>query len=179
MPPPTTRALYAAACNPPRKAKRPRHKSASLEPYPLPPQTTPMGTHNVRIRPAPTQPATEAIHLSQLLATSAEQPGESCSSASLNSGFPETASSSATQIQLPPAKKRGRKPRSSVVGMSRSARESQRKINHSRIEKARRNKINDAFDELRVLVPSHFGSETRRFSALLPSCASGRITSLP
>jgi hypothetical protein len=49
-------------------------------------------------------------------------------------------------------KRRGRKP-GSGSGMSRSARESMRKQNHSRIEKARRTKINDALAALRVLVP--------------------------
>lgn len=171
-PPPNTRALYAAACNPPRKAKRPRHESVSLETYRPSSQSTPMGTHNVRIRPAPTQPATEAIPLSQLPATSAEKPGEPGPSAPMNSSFPETTASSSTQIQLPLAKKRGRKPHNSVVGTSRSARESQRKINHSRIEKARRNKINDAFDALRVLVPSNFRSEVRKYTVFVPCCAS-------
>ncbi|KII91790.1 hypothetical protein PLICRDRAFT_51915 [Plicaturopsis crispa FD-325 SS-3] len=48
--------------------------------------------------------------------------------------------------------------------MSRAAREAQRKINHSMIEKARRTKINDALATLRVLVPpsplSQKGDET-------------------
>ncbi|KIK55603.1 hypothetical protein GYMLUDRAFT_839581 [Collybiopsis luxurians FD-317 M1] len=47
-----------------------------------------------------------------------------------------------------PAPKRGRKPSSAVSGLSRSARETQRKLNHSIIEKARRTKINDALAEL-------------------------------
>ncbi|KAK0484588.1 hypothetical protein IW261DRAFT_846630 [Armillaria novae-zelandiae] len=49
--------------------------------------------------------------------------------------------------------KRGRKP----GAMSRSAREAQRKLNHSIIEKARRTKINDALATLRQLVPDNFG----------------------
>ncbi|KAK0194549.1 hypothetical protein F5146DRAFT_441109 [Armillaria mellea] len=53
---------------------------------------------------------------------------------------------------LAPAK-RGRKP----GAMSRSAREAQRKLNHSIIEKARRTKINDALATLRQLVPDNFG----------------------
>ncbi|KAI0795485.1 hypothetical protein C8Q75DRAFT_453308 [Abortiporus biennis] len=48
----------------------------------------------------------------------------------------------------PTPKRRGRKPGT----MSRSARESQRKLNHSRIEKARRTKINDALATLSELV---------------------------
>ncbi|KAI6111773.1 hypothetical protein EV401DRAFT_2211879 [Pisolithus croceorrhizus] len=52
--------------------------------------------------------------------------------------------------QPPPPKRRGRKPGT----MSRAAREAQRKINHSLIEKARRTKINDALATLRQLVPA-------------------------
>ncbi|KAG1765650.1 hypothetical protein EDD22DRAFT_774777 [Suillus occidentalis] len=56
---------------------------------------------------------------------------------------------------LPPApqlKRRGRKP----GALSRTAREAQRKINHSLIEKARRTKINDALAALRELVPAEY-----------------------
>ncbi|KAG6835044.1 hypothetical protein H0H93_005331 [Arthromyces matolae] len=49
--------------------------------------------------------------------------------------------------------KRGRKP----GPLSRAARETQRKLNHSIIEKARRTKINDALASLRALVPSGYG----------------------
>ena len=38
--------------------------------------------------------------------------------------------------------------------MTRTAREAQRKMNHSLIEKARRGKINDALEALKALVPS-------------------------
>lgn len=51
-------------------------------------------------------------------------------------------------------KRRGRKPGNA----SRSARDSIRKQNHSRIEKARRTKINDALDTLRTLVPDEYRS---------------------
>ncbi|KAF9224948.1 hypothetical protein BS17DRAFT_779342 [Gyrodon lividus] len=54
--------------------------------------------------------------------------------------------------QPPPPKRRGRKPGT----MSRAAREAQRKINHSLIEKARRTKINDALATLRELVPPEY-----------------------
>lgn len=50
---------------------------------------------------------------------------------------------------VPPPRRRGRKPST----VSRAARESQRRQNHSRIEKARRTKINDALAALRHLVP--------------------------
>ncbi|OCH88734.1 hypothetical protein OBBRIDRAFT_67888 [Obba rivulosa] len=49
---------------------------------------------------------------------------------------------------VPPPKRRGRKPGT----MSRSARESLRKLNHSRIEKARRTKINETLATLSTLV---------------------------
>ncbi|EPQ51801.1 hypothetical protein GLOTRDRAFT_96064 [Gloeophyllum trabeum ATCC 11539] len=55
----------------------------------------------------------------------------------------------------PPPRRRGRKP----GVLSRSARESLRKENHSRIEKARRTKINDALATLRELVPATYPRE--------------------
>ncbi|KAG6867471.1 hypothetical protein C0993_002366, partial [Termitomyces sp. T159_Od127] len=51
--------------------------------------------------------------------------------------------------------KRGRKP----GPLSRAARESQRKLNHSIIEKARRTKINDALTSLKHLVPPGYGHQ--------------------
>lgn len=50
----------------------------------------------------------------------------------------------------PPGNKRGRKP---APAASRSAREQARKSNHSRIEKRRREKINDALATLRQIIP--------------------------
>ena len=52
----------------------------------------------------------------------------------------------------PPAAKRGRKP----GPLSKSAREAQRRLNHSIIEKARRTKINDALATLKQLVPADY-----------------------
>ncbi|KAJ6593561.1 hypothetical protein B0H19DRAFT_920520 [Mycena capillaripes] len=52
--------------------------------------------------------------------------------------------------------KRGRKP----ATLSRTAREAQRKLNHSIIEKARRTKINDALATLKQLVPANYGQST-------------------
>ncbi|KAG8899405.1 hypothetical protein FRB99_006750 [Tulasnella sp. 403] len=52
----------------------------------------------------------------------------------------------------PTAARRGRKPGNSSA-VSRTAREAARKSNHSRIEKLRREKINDALASLRELVP--------------------------
>jgi hypothetical protein len=51
--------------------------------------------------------------------------------------------------------RRGRKP----GPLSRGAREAQRKLNHSIIEKARRTKINDALATLRELVPPDFDAQ--------------------
>ncbi|KAJ7668527.1 hypothetical protein DFH06DRAFT_202462 [Mycena polygramma] len=56
--------------------------------------------------------------------------------------------------------KRGRKPATlsrKPATLSRTAREAQRKLNHSIIEKARRTKINDALATLRQLVPVNYG----------------------
>lgn len=57
-----------------------------------------------------------------------------------------------TPPPAPQLKRRGRKP----GALSRAAREAQRKINHSLIEKARRTKINDALAALRELVPAEY-----------------------
>ena len=54
---------------------------------------------------------------------------------------------------MPGPKRRGRKPST----LSRAARESMRRQNHSRIEKARRTKINDTLATLRNLVPADAG----------------------
>ena len=97
--------LYAASCNPPRRAKRLRPDD---DPHPL---------HG---SPSPPTDAHD------------DDPYDT----------PE----------LPPPKRRGRKPGT----MSRAAREAQRKINHSLIEKARRTKINDALATLRKLVPADY-----------------------
>ncbi|KAF4579538.1 hypothetical protein EYR40_000285 [Pleurotus pulmonarius] len=56
-------------------------------------------------------------------------------------------------VNAPAPSRRGRKP----SGLSRSAREAQRKLNHSIIEKARRTKINDALATLRELIPADYG----------------------
>ena len=56
-------------------------------------------------------------------------------------------------VDVPQPKRRGRKPSS----LSRATRESMRRQNHSRIEKARRTKINEALAMLRDLVPPDAG----------------------
>jgi len=57
----------------------------------------------------------------------------------------------------PPPQRRGRKP----APLSRSAREAQRRLNHSIIEKARRTKINNALAQLKELVPLDYGSKAK------------------
>ncbi|KAL4067437.1 hypothetical protein V8B97DRAFT_1976016 [Scleroderma yunnanense] len=101
--------IYAAACNPPRRAKRLR--SDDSPPY----------SHS---------PLLEAT--SPVSDTQEDDPYD------------------VPQPSLP--KRRGRKPGT----MSRAARDAQRKINHSLIEKARRTKINDALATLRKLVPPDY-----------------------
>lgn len=66
---------------------------------------------------------------------------------------PATSSSETIQEPPPPPAKRGRKP----GPLSRTAREAQRRLNHSIIEKARRTKINDALATLKELVPAGYG----------------------
>ncbi|KAJ2925313.1 hypothetical protein H1R20_g11753, partial [Candolleomyces eurysporus] len=65
-----------------------------------------------------------------------------------------SASENGGMTQPVPAK-RGRKP----GPLSRSAREAQRRLNHSIIEKARRTKINDALATLKELVPIDYGQQ--------------------
>ncbi|KAI6101013.1 hypothetical protein EDD16DRAFT_1759068, partial [Pisolithus croceorrhizus] len=102
--------IYAASCNPPRRAKRLRADSGA-HPHPLAPESV--------SSPTPSNPDDDDDDKDAL-------------------------------PQPPPPKRRGRKPGT----MSRAAREAQRKINHSLIEKARRTKINDALATLRQLVPA-------------------------
>ncbi|KAL0572978.1 hypothetical protein V5O48_008992 [Marasmius crinis-equi] len=115
---PHTSELYAASCNPSRKAKQQpsRHSDTS----------TSEASHPRTLPIQPRNPAPIAI------ASAIDEP----------------------QHTAPAPAKRGRKPGT----MSRAARETQRKLNHSIIEKARRTKINDALATLRQLVPSEFGS---------------------
>jgi hypothetical protein len=66
---------------------------------------------------------------------------------------PETPQEANSTASVPARAKRGRKP----GPLSRTARETQRKLNHSIIEKARRTKINEALATLRELVPKDYG----------------------
>ncbi|KAJ3812968.1 hypothetical protein F5876DRAFT_74360 [Lentinula aff. lateritia] len=75
----------------------------------------------------------------------------------------------------PTTARRGRKPASNASGLSRSAREAQRKLNHSIIEKARRTKINEALAELARLGPTvevlHSGGSLKDAEASVSSLA--------
>ncbi|TDL27997.1 hypothetical protein BD410DRAFT_894117 [Rickenella mellea] len=122
---------YAASCNPPRKAKRLRAASDAADHVVNSPATYPTSAAPVKIRPAP-----------------------------MNSVPSVVTAGAVHRVQDAPAsppapKRRGRRP----ANISRSARESQRKMNHSLIEKARRSKINDALAALRELVPSEYGTK--------------------
>ncbi|KZV74952.1 hypothetical protein PENSPDRAFT_731920 [Peniophora sp. CONT] len=124
-----TPSMYTASVNPPRRAKR-------------------MRTDDLRpLAPAPSTSTSMNAALSL----------------SANPGFDENDLDDEDEMQpyeeeddvVPPPRRRGRKPST----VSRAARESQRRQNHSRIEKARRTKINDALAALRHLVPGQEDAE--------------------
>jgi hypothetical protein len=117
--------VYAASCNPPRRAKRTRSDSSS------PTAASPT-------QPRPLLPKQAALPL---------KPSGSNPSSSPTS---ESAASSAPG-------RRGRKPGL----LSRSARDAQRRLNHSIIEKARRTKINNALATLKELVPPDYGRKAK------------------
>ncbi|KAJ6497743.1 hypothetical protein C8R45DRAFT_138152 [Mycena sanguinolenta] len=92
----------------------------------------------------------------------ARSPSESSSSASeyipeprLSPKLTKAATTTMGDEQPSTGAKRGRKP----ATLSRTAREAQRKLNHSIIEKARRTKINDALATLKTLVPLNYGQQ--------------------
>ncbi|KAF8958108.1 hypothetical protein BDZ97DRAFT_1668966 [Flammula alnicola] len=119
--PETHKVLYAASCNPPRRAKR--ALVSSVEQTSSAPQVTSNEPRAIfPMRPYAPRTATTA---------------------------------SDAQAVPPPPAKRGRKP----GPLSRTAREAQRRLNHSIIEKARRTKINDALASLKQLVPANYGQQ--------------------
>ncbi|KAG6908267.1 hypothetical protein DXG01_005532 [Tephrocybe rancida] len=88
--------------------------------------------------------------------TTAATSTSSRSAAAQRTILPSPSSSEGSEFDPTPAPvpaKRGRKP----GPLSRAARETQRKLNHSIIEKARRTKINEALASLRQLVPADYG----------------------
>ena len=135
---------YAASCNPPRRAKRQRTGSLGDGPSSptVPTTAAPASPHQQRraaaanARPPilPKQPA-------HGFAAPASPDSDSASDGGEDDYAPG-------RDAAPAPKRRGRKP----GAMSRSARESLRKLNHSRIEKARRTKINETLATLSTLV---------------------------
>ncbi|TFK89543.1 hypothetical protein K466DRAFT_584534 [Polyporus arcularius HHB13444] len=137
--PKETPMVYAASCNPPRRAKRQR--TSSLGGGDAPPTTTtpttsasPQQQRRVVPRPPilPKGPVADREHA----------PPDSDSVSDEEDDYDPG------RDAAPAPKRRGRKPGT----MSRSARESLRKLNHSRIEKARRTKINETLTTLSTLV---------------------------
>nr|VWO98598.1 DNA helicase (EC [Ganoderma boninense] len=134
--------LYAASCNPPRRAKRQRTGSlpegeSRAQPTTLASASTSPQQRRVSARPPilPKQPAADTTY-----AVPASLDSE------IGSDDEDDYNPARDAPQAP--KRRGRKP----GAMSRSARESLRKLNHSRIEKARRTKINETLSTLSTLV---------------------------
>lgn len=124
---------YIASVNPPRRAKRARTDSLLAVETSAAMEITPSAAPKRRARPhiLPKGP----------LDTHAMDDGDSDSGEGEEDDYDPSLSASAP-------KRRGRKP----GAMSRSARESLRKLNHSRIEKARRTKINETLGTLSALV---------------------------
>ncbi|KAH9936705.1 hypothetical protein B0H21DRAFT_758589 [Amylocystis lapponica] len=125
-------ASYAGSCNPPRRAKRPRALSVDYTESPLlePTVTAKAVTRRARPRILPKAPA----------------PGDTAEAEDSDEDEEEDDYEPSAAQSTP--KRRGRKP----GVLSRSARESLRKLNHSRIEKARRTKINETLSTLSTLV---------------------------
>ncbi|KAI0672227.1 hypothetical protein C8Q78DRAFT_1068810 [Trametes maxima] len=123
---------YAASCNPPRRAKRPQ--ASSLQDASSIPSAS---TDKSNQRRAPRTP---------ILPKPADK--ETPPSPESDSASEEEDEYDPGRESAPAPKRRGRKPGT----MSRSARESLRKLNHSKIEKARRTKINETLATLSTLV---------------------------
>ena len=122
---------YTAFANPPRKAKRAR-TDPEIAP---PPPSLPAQTSGLQARQRP-----HILPRDTYGSPSNGSPAERDSSDDEDDYDPVE--------PVPAPKRRGRKP----GPLSRSARESQRKLNHSRIEKARRTKINETLATLSNLV---------------------------
>ncbi|KAH9829600.1 uncharacterized protein C8Q71DRAFT_718060 [Rhodofomes roseus] len=122
---------YTGSCNPPRRAKRPRTDTGN---------PTPGAAHDAASSRTPARRARPAI-LPKSPVPGTGSP-DALDSDSGDEDDYEPDARATTQ------RRRGRKP----GALSRSARESLRKLNHSRIEKARRTKINETLATLSALV---------------------------
>ncbi|KIP09962.1 hypothetical protein PHLGIDRAFT_289844 [Phlebiopsis gigantea 11061_1 CR5-6] len=122
---------YNACVNPPRKAKRARTEPTIAPP----PPSVPVQMSNPQARQRP-----------HILPRDPHGSPSNGSPADRDSSDDDDDYDSVEPVPAP--KRRGRKP----GPLSRTARESQRKLNHSRIEKARRTKINETLATLSNLV---------------------------
>lgn len=122
---------YIASVNPPRKAKRPRNE---IDPIVL-------QTHSTTTTAAAARPRPQLLPKGDLTLHKQDDSQEHESSDDEEDDYDPVE-------PVPAPKRRGRRP----GPLSRSARESQRKLNHSRIEKARRTKINETLSTLSNLV---------------------------
>ncbi|KAI0753337.1 hypothetical protein C8Q80DRAFT_1249818 [Daedaleopsis nitida] len=131
--------LYAASCNPPRRAKRQRTGSlggTDASPIASTPSSSPQQRRASGRPPIlPKKPAADHEYAPRATPQS-------------DSGSDEEDDYNPGRDVAPTPKRRGRKPGT----MSRTARESLRKLNHSRIEKARRTKINETLATLSNLI---------------------------
>ncbi|KAF9011817.1 hypothetical protein BDQ17DRAFT_1344895 [Cyathus striatus] len=130
-----SKVVYAASCNPPRRAKR-----ARLDPSPTSPALSTSSLSGLEPETKPTQPR-------PIL------PKKTATNPKPTPIMDPSNHHHDANTAVPPPAKRGRKP----GPLSRSAREAQRRLNHSIIEKARRTKINDALATLKQLVPADYG----------------------
>ncbi|KAF5348868.1 hypothetical protein D9756_009779 [Leucocoprinus leucothites] len=143
--------LYAASCNPPRRAKRPRGSANQL--------TTASSPQIRQLEPTVTSPVGNLQPrpiLPKRTPPSAKSAGPNGSGSAPHTLQPSPESPDPSLSARPPSK-RGRKP----GPLSRSAREAQRRLNHSIIEKARRTKINNALATLKELVPLDYGKQPK------------------
>lgn len=129
--------VYAASCNPPRRAKRQRTGSLGGDAPPVVPSPTTSASSQQR-RVAPRPPILPKGSVAERDFAPPDSDSVSDDEDDYDPG----------RDAAPTPKRRGRKPGT----MSRSARESLRKLNHSRIEKARRTKINETLATLSTLV---------------------------
>ena len=144
--------LYAASCNPSRRAKRPRTDSLTNTADPSVPSFSTSMTLLPKLRPrehhvdvSSSSSSTDATRTPTTATTTTTTTTTATTIASPDTPAPAPAP--------PPSKLNTRKPN------SRAAREAQRKLNHSIIEKVRRTKINDALAMLRSIVPVDYGTQ--------------------